>query len=595
MPRYASRAYKPGHYAAYPREQPSSRRIWRYTAAAGCLTLIVLFISSSPRQSAEAPAQSANPFNLPPIERNETDVKGPIWHDDPKWLIPFSDSITDDRSRVVLPPPRQRFPIFAYYDADTEKDEKIKAAEQKLILTWRRAWWAQGFKPVILGKEEARKNSLYDRSQIRMMNPTLAAEFMRWFAWGQMGNGFLSNWLVLPMGAYDDHVLSLLRQGEYPKLTRYEAFGNGLLTGDKASVEDALTEALGSSDLLTSESLLDLLSSKTIAVAPKPDAIAFYDSSTLASQYETLSAIITDSEATGLLSLSDLINAHLHLTFRNTFSSGIAVLTPHRSQSLLFQYPAITLANALTICPPSPVPDSCPPNRLKCSHCSTSNRHPIQFSEAYTNTSSLFTIGSFPHPYTLACLLAQTKALSVSHICRNTARDPWLRSVTSKTLGTVLSGPDRIVNFKQSVASETESHRNLWLVGEADSIPKKEDLEWRFGFELPAYNHVNLPISSSKLQNKDIITVLSSVQDGSNHDPLTKEEVKSQRSFLAHSKTILGLPESGGDGYHRKTTDDELSMVNAAGAWHLADMEAWMFVRAWESREREERRAVAGK
>ncbi|KAL8731075.1 MAG: hypothetical protein Q9181_004433 [Wetmoreana brouardii] len=275
MPRYASRAYKPGHYSAYPRERPSPRRIWRYTAAAGCLILIVLFIASSPRQSAEAPAQSANLFNWPPTERYKTDIEGPKWHDDPQWLIPFSDSITDDRSRVVLPPPCERFPIFAYYDADIEKDEKIKAAEKKLILIWRRAWWAQGFKPVILGKEEARKNSLYDRSQIRKMNPTLAAEFMRWFAWGQMGNGFLSSWLVLPMGAYDDHVLSLLRRGKYTKLLRYEAFGNGLLTGDKASVQDALTEALGSSDVSTSVSLLDLVSPKTIAVDPKPDAIAF--------------------------------------------------------------------------------------------------------------------------------------------------------------------------------------------------------------------------------------------------------------------------------------------------------------------------------
>ncbi|KAL8717706.1 MAG: hypothetical protein Q9181_008290, partial [Wetmoreana brouardii] len=79
--------------------------------------------------------------------------------------------------------------------------------------------------------------------------------------------------------------------------------------------------------------------------------------------------------------------------------------------------------------------------------------------------------------------------------------------------------------------------------------------------------------------------------DESNHDPLTNKEIKSQRSFLAHSMTMLNLLESAKDGYHRKTTDDELAMVNAAAAWHLADMEAWLFVRAWEARERQERRA----
>ncbi|KAL8751522.1 MAG: hypothetical protein Q9199_006355, partial [Rusavskia elegans] len=607
MPRYSSRANKPGHYSAYPRERPSPRKIWRYTAAAGCLIFILLFIKSSPVPT----AQNIHPFgpaaHRPPSNPSNTANPGePRWYNHWRWLNPFSESITDDENRSVLPPPRERPPIYTFYDQDAEKDEGIKAAQNRLLLIWRRAWWAHGFKPVVLGKAEALNNPLYERFQVRKMEHTLGADMMRWLAWGQMGQGILSNWLVLPMGPYHDHLLSFLRRGEYPKLARYEGLDSGLFSSDKASIEAALKQALDSPNVAKSTSLRDLLSPDTFAVDPKPSAIAFYGSSTLADQYKAVSTALTDSKATGLLLLADLIISHLHLTFLNTFSSGIAILTPHRSHSLLIHYPAITLANALTTCPSSPIPTSCPPDNPSCTLCSSSRPLPLSTPQSLENTSTLFTIGTIPHPYTLASLLSKTASLSIPHIRRNSARDPWLVSTTSKTLGPTLGGPDRLVPFKERVASEASASRSLWLVAEEEgqdqrSALSKKELEWFFGFTLVAYN-VSTLSDPMKLKTSTITATLASPalyhsSSSSSSSPssaqqdsktsLGDKELEHQRTLLAHSKSVLNLDSSSRIGIgrwkgRRRTSSkdddmDEERVKMAAEAWHLADTEAWRF------------------
>ncbi|KAI4124368.1 MAG: hypothetical protein LQ338_004826 [Usnochroma carphineum] len=617
MPRYNAKANKPGQYPAYPQRRPSPKKIWSYTAAAGCLILILLAFTSSPVPNANGAAQHLHPFgptaHQPPPERNSTRSGEARWYNHWKWLNPFSDSITDDDSRSVLPPPRERPPIYAFYDTDGEKDEKVKAAENTLLLIWRRAWWAQGFRPVILGKAEAMNNPLYERFQVRKTERALGTELIRWLAWGQMGTGILSNWLVLPMGPYDDHLLSFLRRGEYPKLTRYEGLGGGFFSGDKASIEAALAQALDSTDLKDSKSLLELVPSKTFAVDPKPSSIAFYDSSTLADQYKPISASLTDSKADGLLDLSELITSHLHLTFLNTFPSGISILTPHRSRSLIIQYPAITLAKALITCPSSPIPASCPPNNPKCIPCSSMRPLPLKTPEVYTNASTLFTIGTLPHPYSLASLLAKTKTLSIPHVRRNTARDPWLTSVTLETLGPLLSGYDRIVSFKEIVASKTSFSRGLWLVAEESPVEEssalnRRELEWHFGFAIPAYNTSTtaLPLSNPELKTSAITAALADPQlypassdDGEKVESLGEKEVRHQRELLAHSVSVLDLDRTGkmGKWKGRRRSDNKGGEVvseervrDATEAWHLADTEAWRFVRAWGARGRLERK-----
>ena len=179
---------------------------------------------------------------------------------DLKWLKPFSASVSLEEDRSVLPPIKSRPPIYTFYDSEEKKEESVRAAENKLLLLWRRAWWAQGFRPVVLGRSEATNNALYESFQEKKLQPQLEVDLVRWLAWGQMGTGILANWLVLPMGSRDEHTLSYLRRGEYTSLTRYEGFDGGLYSGKKTDINSAIKEALSSPQIKDVKSLVDLVS-----------------------------------------------------------------------------------------------------------------------------------------------------------------------------------------------------------------------------------------------------------------------------------------------------------------------------------------------
>ncbi|KAL9583369.1 MAG: hypothetical protein Q9212_002742, partial [Teloschistes hypoglaucus] len=495
MPRYNpkhynSRAYKPGHYSAYPRERrPTPRKAWRYTAAAACLLLIFLFLTTSPsRPAPKETAQPIDPFGRDPIERSEKDDEKPRWEEHEGWLVPFSDSITKNRSVTVLPPSREHPVIYTFYHANAERDEQVKTAERKLLRIWKRAWRAKGFRPVILGRAETVKNPLYERLKVvGDKNAKLWHEILRWLAWGQVGAaGALTDWLAVPVGSDEDNVLASLRSGEFTTITTYQGLGSGLLTGAKAPIRDALEGILDSINGSHSKSLLDILPSEILSKKPQPNFLAFYSPATLATHYESISTTLTVSKAAGLTSLAELITSHLHLTFLNTFSS-IEVLTPHTPSSLILAAPALALANALTTCASSPIPNSCPPNQKNCKPCSPSSSlpHPFKLTESYANKSSLFTIVPVPHPYTLSSLLHPFSILTVSQIRRTPTRDPWLRSII--TPSKPLSGLYTLPAFKSLVARSTEPQTNLYLPAEDSSAWSNARIESRLGFEIPSY------------------------------------------------------------------------------------------------------------
>ncbi len=70
---------------------------------------------------------------------------------------------------------------------------------------------------------------------------------MRWLAWENMGGGLLAQYLLFPMGSYDDALLTYLRRGEFPDLTRWKNLADGLLSGPKADLTAALKVAISSS------------------------------------------------------------------------------------------------------------------------------------------------------------------------------------------------------------------------------------------------------------------------------------------------------------------------------------------------------------
>lgn len=566
---------KPSISGAYPKDnQPSGRRTLRYVVIIAIIFFsAVFFLSPSAPEVPDISLWHHTPTHKPPVQDNST--SGEVrWYNDLRWLNPFSASVTLDEEHSVLPPMKKRPPIYAFYDSDAEKDERTRVAENKLLLIWRRAWWAQGFRPVVLGRSEAMNNPLYEQFQKETLQPALEADLVRWLAWGQMGTGILANWLVLPMGRHDDPLLSGLREGDYEKLTRYEELGAGFYSGEKGAINAAIKEVLASKDLKEAKSLQDTLQNGTFKVQPKPSAIAFYDANTNAKHYKPLSLTLTDNKAEGLRSLATLITSHLHLTFLNAFPDGLAILTPHSDKSRVLTKHAHALAQALQSCPKSPIPASCPPNAPQCRPCSSVNISTIKSSEYYTNTSSAYTIGSIPHPYTLASLLAKTKDITTRHIRRDTERDRWLGAVTEKTLGKEIAGQARIVNFKETVAGDPGCARGLWITN--DPPPAHKDIEYHFGFTLPPLNVTDASPLPLPPPTADTNPTDSPPKD----TKASVQSLKSQEELIAAAKVIVN---------EKRKKKGKSGVKEMVEAWNLADTEAWRFVRAFGARERMER------
>lgn len=532
---------------------------------------ILFYASPSPELVTDLRHFHHTPVHKPPVQSNST--SGDVhWFSDLKWLNPFSASVTFDDDRSVLPPLPLRPPIYTFYDREAEKDAKIKAAESKLLLLWRRAWWAQGFRPVVLARSEAMNNPLYQLFQSKKLPTNLEADFIRWLAWGTMGNGILANWLCLPMGPHDDALLSFLRRGEYPILTGYDGLGSGLFTGEKAAVNAAIQEALDSPKIKEAGNIFALLKSETLEVDTKPTALALYDAPALAEHYKSITEAYTTDRAQGLTTLAKLINSHLHLTFLNSFPEGFAVLTPFTTKTRSLSSTAHALASSLRSCSDSPLPDSCPPNNPSCKSCSSLSPRPLSVTEYYTNSSRLYTIGTVPHPYLLASLLAKTKDITTRRIRRDTARDRWLGEVTQKTLGKEVGGPSRLVPFKESVASEQGIARSLWMVDEPP--PSHRDIEYHFGFAIAPFN------VTEEDGGKESGEIANDQEASKKERKVKEKERQHQVALIDASKEIVR---------HRRKKKERTGVKEMVEAWNLADTEAWHFVRAFRARERVER------
>lgn len=518
---------------------------------------------------------SWRPTHQPPVQANSTSGETQ-WYTDWRWLHPFSSSITLDENRALLPPLRERPPVYTFYEASAENDEATRAAENDLLLIWRRAWWAHGFRPIVLGREEAMNNPLYQSVQHLGLEGSIEFDVARWLAWEYMGAGILANWLAVPMGSYDDPLLSFLRKGDYPDLTRYEGLRGGLFSGSKAAAVGAFKMALENKDLNRTASFVDALPKDAFKVDPAHQSIALYDIYTIKNRYQLVSEKFTSSEADGLRSLGRLINSHLHTTFQNSFPKGIAVLNPTEKRVTALVQPALQIASYLAECTESPMPTSCPPNRPKCKPCVSA--HPLRIStpSVFRNTSTLYTIGTAPHPYTLAILTSQRANLDAAYIRRRSDRDRWILAMTKELLGTGVGTVPRLMAFKEAVASEWGSARSLWLT------PEKEppnDLDWHFGFAVPknvtdkGYSTPPVPGRKPNKPDLDLDTVMSSPDELQQEKVLIETATKAVRSSVRPQRSVREMIE----------------------AWNLADTEAWRFARAFVARSRVERLDWEGK
>lgn len=551
------------------------------------LLLLVFSSSSAPEVPTEEDVSivdkyrpklpSLSDFNLPyfrpsahkppPEQKNSTSGESK-WFNDWTWINPFSSSITLDENRSVLPPLRQRPSVYTYYDSDNKKDAEEENADAQLILAWRRAWYAQGFRPVVLGRGEAMRNPYYESVQKIKLDPKTEQDLFRWLAWGHMGTGLLSDMLCFPMARYDDDMLSYLRRGAVGShITRFDKIRNCLFAGEKPKIDDAISEAIkkvGDKNDDKSTSMLDLVPSEFFKVE-NPSPLAYYASSSITTHYPSLGENINSTPKAGRLALVELINSHLHYTFQNSFPAGISILKPFPEHTTALVEPSLRLAKALVQCPAISMPASCPPNKPTCQTCGSGK--PIRISQpmVYKNTSHLFTIGTLPHPYTLISLQQNSEEVTTSHIRRETERDPWLKEVTKDHLGPLMGGSPRAMVFKQAVGSDTAIGSSLWMTVESlppeagQALPSAllDEFEWQFGFMIPRDNKAD---AKNEGERKE------SVQDA---NP-SIEGVEKEYNILQKAREILKSKES-----------NRISIKDVAEAWNLADTEVWRFVRAF--------------
>lgn len=585
------------------------RRFSTYLLLAG-FSCILLFIysSSEPSTVSSSDLRSDKPasfsgnlptFNVPSFhfsfrtsshkpqeQRNSTSGES-SWYSDWTWLNPFSSSITLDENRSVLPPLTPRPPVYTYYDSEVRKEEKSIKVDQQLLLTWRRAWWSHGFRPIVLGRSEARNNPLFERMQGLVLSESLEFEMYRWLAWGHMGTGLLASWHCVPMGSGDDTMISYLRRGQYPALTRFEGLGAGLFAADKTRINDAIRDGLTSPDLKSAKTILELINPEEFMVE-KAGAVAHYDSGTITVKYPALAQSIVAAPDDGRLALNIMINSHLHTTWQNTFSAGIAVLKPLPAHTTALVARSLDLANLLAQCPESLMPASCPPNRPKCSPC-VSSRVQVTTPSSFRNTSSLYSIGTVPHPYTMITLNNQSDVITVRHIRRHTPRDPWLTAVTRDILGSGRGGPSRIIGFKDAVASEHGRSRSLWLNSEQiptsntasthTSVPKDllDNLDWHFGFSIPraplTHGESLPPVPGPERWPKSKPGLPEEKRKSYEPDPPTETQLALEIELLDKAKNVIS------------TIDTKSSQIRRVSeAWNLADTEAWRFARAYQAR-----------
>ncbi|KAI0484258.1 hypothetical protein GGR56DRAFT_16586 [Xylariaceae sp. FL0804] len=531
---------------------------------------------SIPKYKDKLSSSILNPFRPAahkPAEQKNSTYGESSWYSNWNWRSPFSSSVTLDENRSLLPSLKERPPIYCYYDTTVQRDGPTKEAESALLLSWRRAWWAQGFKPIILSAAEAMNNPVYAELQRLELEPGLKKDLMSWVAWENMGGGLLAHRMLFPMGSRHDDLLSFLRRGEYPTLTRWEALGDALFAGTKPMVTEVILQALRNPQKKAKD-LISAVKSDAFQVDPSHESLAFYSAKTVELAYPKVSEEITANHAQGLRSLNFLINSHLHNTWQDLFSrDGIAVLKPMPTHTSAMIAPALELAQRLATCGESPMQASCPPNIPKCSPCVSSHPMKVSTPARYRNKTEIYTIGTVPHPYTLATLDSLRETMDIAYIRRDTKRDQWLYRVFQELLGTGVSASTRAVRFKDVVAGDFGTSHSLWLTGEKESLP--DDLDWWFGFQIPANDtddgKSETPVPGPERRPKP------------KHDPADgplpdDDDLAREPGLLRRAREVASSKDEG-----------LVIIREAMEAWNLADTEAWRFARAFRARSRVER------
>ncbi|KAI5791692.1 hypothetical protein DFH27DRAFT_197234 [Peziza echinospora] len=511
---------------------------------------------------AHSPPKAPSP--APPQAVANSTSSSDTWYSSWSWLNPFSSSESKDENRVVLPILPTRCTVYTYYDPKIEFDNSVN---DTVLLVWRRAWWAQGFTPVILGPEEALRNDLSQKLLHQKHSNRLRYEVMRFLAWDYMKGGIFTDYRTIPIGPHDDPSLASLRRCEFPYLSRYQNQQGYIYSSSEASLDALLQTITEQGDTVTSIEE----ATKGDPVAKKVDPLTTKDLWRVESEIRSL-AIYTPTVIDELyhnLTAADfpnLINAHLHNYFLEQFPGGIDILEPLPQHTSALYHSTEVLARKISTCPDSPWPYSCPPNMKKCKPCTettTPKTSTIGSLKQASKTSKgvaaavlpgdRLTLASVPHPYTLVAVINSDQSIFKSKdapadnaiddvfLQAYSKENTWVKAVTSMLLDSNLPASNRSVSIKKAVADPSEIYRGLWTTTEIGWDVK--EVEWQLGFSLP----VGVSTAADAAPKKEELDVLERAHGFVNRN-----------SGKGKAGRVMGVVE----------------------AWSVVDTEVWRFVRA---------------
>jgi hypothetical protein len=387
---------------------------------------------------------------------------------------------------------------------------------------------------------------------------------------------------------------------------------------------------VGSSDLKDKKTVVSALSDKEIAIEKAADSLASYSSGIIEERYSEILAKEGESKTKQLQSLNKLMNSHLHHTWRSAFPKGIEVLKPFPEHTAPLIGRAMRLAEYLLSCPETPIPSSCPPNAPKCTPCREAKGARISTPAQYHNATDHFTIGTVPHPWTLATLSNLRERLDVPWIRRESKRDPWLGEVMRDLLSGPASRGVQITRFKQAVAGDGALAYTFWFP--AEDMPV--ELNWQFGFDIPksalddpktastdssssstassstesstgssstadaaaaatttatAEKRADEDSKNKESKNKESKNKESKDKESQEKDSKDKQSIDSEPQNAPEVVEDVGVKEQRLFDNAKKLialtkSTDETKLRASLEAWSMADTEIWKFTRAFQAR-----------
>ncbi|CAN6606487.1 hypothetical protein TRVA0_003S01552 [Trichomonascus vanleenenianus] len=523
-------------------------------------------------------------------------VRGKIFGVEPSstWRKPFmffTDQSISGGFGAPLPPINNRCPVYTYFEPT---EQGAVEGESQVLEAWKKAWWAYGFKPVVLNATDCKKSPRYEQF---MSDNKISEDFKymhkKWFAWLGNDAGIYADRRVVPLPTTSEARVWLknLRDCKFDRPTKYEGMDLDFIHGDITKIQRLLNS------LMAGEAESSVYGSFEDAFrTDEQPALAHYTNHNL--------NILFSGRMSDRLSLYDapskvasIMNVHAHHEFLRRYPKGVAVVDPfvdfydddvtvaaarQHPPERVFSLPAKHKAEHLMKCPSASdvVSASCPPLPavLEFAQSLKENDGITDFaspgiapglcgnpcadgqSVKYHSVSSLplpgsgmYTIIGVPHPLTALAILDRKKEPTTLDARKRLTRDVWLRQFADNYVPLEsTSNAHRLFMGKDAIISRPTESNTTWFIWESETPERQQMIDWDLGFSTGTEKWSTQEVKSANL-----------------------------REILGHSR-------------NRVLSPDRNDQLRAIEAWNMADTELWRFLYHWQKQKDDELAKISG-